>query len=81
MNLLVVLGLIVGLLNVTKKEVGSFLLAAIAFLMTFTALSAVASGIPGIGGNIAAFFTLINAFIAPAAAVVAFKELFAHTKN
>lgn len=81
MYLLVVLGLIVGLLNITDKEVGSFLIAAIAFLMTFTALGAVAEGIPGIGDNISAFFTLVNAFIAPAAAVVAFKELFAHTKN
>lgn len=81
MYLLVVLGLIVGLLNVTDKEVGSFLIAAIAFLLTFTALGTVANGIPEVGDNIAVFFMLVNAFIAPAAAVVAFKELFAHTKN
>lgn len=79
--LLLVLGLIVGLLNISEKEVGPFLIAAIAFMFTFTALSNVAEGIPAIGDTIASFLMLVNAFIAPAAAVVAFKELFAHTKN
>lgn len=79
--LLLVLGLIVGLLNVSSKEVGHFLIAAIAFMFTFAALSDVAVGIPVVGDTLARFFNLINAFIAPAAAVVAFKELFAHAKN
>jgi drug/metabolite transporter (DMT)-like permease len=79
--LLLVLGLIVGLLNVSDKETGHFLIAAIAFLLTFTALGSVAAGIPAIGDNLVVFFNLVNTFIAPAAAVVAFKELFAHAKN
>ena len=79
--LLLVLGLLVGLLNISDKEVGSFLIAAIAFMFTFTALGNVAEGIPVIGGTIAKFFLLVNVFIAPAAAVVAFKALFGHAKN
>lgn len=79
--LLLVLGLIVGLMNVTDKEVGSFLIAAIAFMFTFTALGNVAAGIPVVGETISKFFNLVNVFIAPAAAVVAFKALFAHAKN
>jgi hypothetical protein len=74
-------GLIVGLLNITGKEVGAFLIAAIAFMFTFTALGTVAEGIPAVGATIASFFKLVNVFVAPAAAVVAFKELFARAKN
>jgi uncharacterized membrane protein len=78
---LLVLGLLVGLLNISDKEVSHFLIAAIAFMFTFTALGNVAEWIPVAGEMIARFMTLVNVFIAPAAAVVAFKELFAHTKN
>jgi hypothetical protein len=78
---LLVLGLIVGLLNVSDKEVGDFLIAAIAFMLTFTALGKIAEVLPVIGETLGNFFVLVNAFIAPAAAVVAFKELFAHAKN
>ncbi len=79
--LLLVLGLIVGLLNINDREVNSFLIAAIAFIFTFTSLSKVAMGIPGIGNEVSSFLELVTAFIAPAAAVVAFKALFAHSKN
>jgi hypothetical protein len=79
--ILLVLGLIVGLLNISDKEVGPFLIAAIAFMFTFTALSNVVEVIPVVGGTLAQFFSLVNAFVAPAAAVVAFKELFARAKN
>ncbi|MEM4181549.1 MAG: hypothetical protein QXX68_00075 [Candidatus Pacearchaeota archaeon] len=79
--LLLVLGLIVGLFNITEKEVNSFLLAAVAFMLTFASLGAISRGIPGIGEGLAVFFFLVNAFVAPAAAVVAFKALFSHAKN
>lgn len=82
MFLLVVLGLIVGILNITSKEVTSFLVAAIAFMLTFTSLSNIFSTINStFGSYVTTFFILINTFIAPAAAVVAFKALFAYTKN
>ena len=79
--ILLVLGLIVGLLNIGDKEVGPFLIAAIAFMLTFAALGKIAEVIPVVGATIGNFFVVVNAFIAPAAAVVAFKELFARTRN
>jgi hypothetical protein len=79
--IMLVLGLIVGLLNVSDKEIGHFLIAAIAFMLTFTALGSIAEGIPVIGGTLAKFISLVNAFIAPATAVVAIKELFANVKD
>jgi len=79
--ILLVLGLIVGLLNISDKEVGPFLVAAIAFMLTFMALGEIADAIPWIGVYLGNFFVMVRAFIAPAAAVVAFKELFAHTRN
>jgi len=79
--ILLVLGLIVGLLNISDKEVGPFLISAIAFMLTFTSLFMISEAIPLVGNTLVNFFVFVNAFIAPAAAVVAIKELFAHTRN
>jgi ABC-type proline/glycine betaine transport system permease subunit len=78
---LLFLGIVVGILNIGKKEVSSFLLAAVAFMFTFTSLGKVVEIIPVLGEPLARFFSLMNAFVAPAAAVVAFKALFAHSKH
>lgn len=78
---LAVLGLIVGLLNVTGREAGRFLLATVAFVVTFSSLATVFAVIPIIGTAIATFFQLMVVFIAPATAVVAISSLFAITKN
>jgi hypothetical protein len=79
--LLAILGIVVGLLNITDREVLPFLVAAIAFLLTFATLSAIVNPIPGVGSSFANFFSLMNVFVAPAAAVVAFKALFSHTRR
>jgi len=50
-------------------------------MLTFTALGKISEAIPLVGNTLGNFFVLVNAFIAPAAAVVAIKELFAHTRN
>jgi hypothetical protein len=78
---LAVLGLVVGILNVTGKEVMHFLLASIAFVVTFQSLSTIVAKIPVGGAMISSFFGLMVVFIGPAAAIVAFKELFAATKD
>ncbi len=78
--LLALLGLIVGFLNVTEKQVMPFLLASIAFLVTFQSLASIVERLP-LGEMLSAFFGLITVFIGPAAAVVAVKELFAVTKS
>jgi len=71
MWVLVVLGLIVGLLNVTEKESTRFLVATIALMFSAGSLNLLRI----------AYLTeiLVNAvvFVAPAALVVALKEIFA----
>ncbi|MBI2656166.1 hypothetical protein HYX03_00315 [Candidatus Woesearchaeota archaeon] len=72
--LLVVLGLIVGLLNVTEKETTPFLIAAAALLITGTAGGSLAI-IPVIGGYLQDIVQNIAVFVAPAAIVVALKAI------
>ena len=74
-------GVIVGLLNITDYEVQGFLVASIAFLLSFQALSSVASALTFGWSAVATFFGLMNVFIAPAAAIVAIKALFTMTRN
>lgn len=69
---LAILGVIVGLLNVTREDTQSFLLAAIAFGLSATALSAV----PVLGPQITNVLGYVAAFVAGAMIVVALKALF-----
>lgn len=78
---LAVLGLIVGLLNVTGREAGRFLLATIAFVVTFGSLGTIFGVMPVVGPTIETFFGLMVVFVAPAAAVVAISSLLAITKD
>ena len=81
--LLAVLGLIVGFLNVTKEESLAFLVAAIAFLISFQALGAALNVITlGIASKaIVTFFHLMTVFVAPAAAIVAIISLYHISKD
>lgn len=81
--LLGVLGLIVGLLNVSKKETLGFLVASIAFLISFQSL-AMSLNVVTLGfatKTIATFFSLLSVFVAPAAAVVAVISLYHISKD
>ena len=69
---LAVLGVIVGLLNVTRVDTERFLLAAIAFALSVTALSTV----PVLGLSITNILGYVAAFVAGAMVVVALKALF-----
>jgi hypothetical protein len=69
---LAILGVIVGLLNVTAEDTQGFLLAAIAFALSATALNT----IPLIGGVIGNVLGYVAAFVAGAMIVVALKTLF-----
>ena len=80
-GLLAVLGLIVGVLNVKDKEVIPFLVASIAFLVSFSALSATIQQLAFGWDAIASFFSLMNVFVAPAAGVVAILTLFRMAKD
>jgi hypothetical protein len=69
---LAILGVIVGLLNVTQEQTQGFLLAAIAFALSATALNSV----PYVGGVVANILGYVAAFVAGAMIVVALKALF-----
>ena len=70
---LVVLGFIVGLVNIVKREDDNFLIASIALLVAGTAGYGV---LPGIGAYLGAVLTNITAFVAPAAVIVAIREIY-----
>jgi len=69
---LAILGVIVGLLNVTAEETQSFLLAAIALTLSATALNL----IPIVGTALSYVLPFVVAFVAGATIVVALKTLF-----
>lgn len=72
--ILVVLGLIVGFFNITPKESTPFLIAAIALLAASTG-GTVLETLPGIGDLLSKIFGKIVLFVAPAAVVVALREV------
>ena len=74
---LVVLGIIVGGLNVTGREIQKFLLATVALLLVGSTISA----IPSIGGFLQTILNHFVAFVAGAALLVALREVYAVTKT
>jgi hypothetical protein len=69
---LAILGLIVGLLNVTAEDTRAFLLAAIALTLSATALNT----LPIVGTALSFILPFVVAFVAGATIVIALKELF-----
>jgi len=74
---LVVLGIIVGFINVTSKEVTGFLIATIALMM----IGSVGLNLPAVGLFVTSIVTAFTSFVAGAAFIVAIKEVFAITRN
>ena len=72
--LLVVLGLFVGLLNITEKESTSFLIASAALLLIGTAGETLVV-IPVIGKSLVGIVKAISVFVVPATIVVALKSI------
>jgi hypothetical protein len=77
--LLVVLGLIVGFLNVTGKETKEFLLVAVVLVIAagMGGASATLGGVQMIGQYLSGIFTQVLAFVVPATVVVALKDIWA----
>jgi len=69
--ILVILGLVVGLMNITAKETVEFLVATIALMLIGSA-----GAIPALGTIILSILANIVAFVAPAALVVALKAVY-----
>jgi hypothetical protein len=77
---LVILGLIVGFLNITEKEVSNFLIAAIALILVGTIGGGLGT-IPTIGDYLAAIVSNIAVFVVPAALVVSLKTVWSLAKG
>jgi len=76
--LLVVLGVVVGVLNISEKETTPFLVAAVALIAAATVgFDAINSVIPNAGSTLNAIFDYISTFVAPGAIIVAFKAVYA----
>ncbi|MEK6916440.1 MAG: hypothetical protein AABW92_01735 [Nanoarchaeota archaeon] len=83
-----VLGLIVGLMNITEKELTIYLLASLTFLLSANTLSVTFSRVSGFAPFVSAWAPFIDTllanvtiFVAPGAAVVALKALYMASKN
>ena len=75
--LMLVLGIIVGLFNITSGETKLYLIAAIAFLLSFTSLNAAAALLPNVLAEpTIQFFSMMVAFVAASTAIVAIQTLF-----
>ena len=72
-----VLGLIIGLLNISGAESQRFLLAAIGLMLTATAVIE----LPYVGDIVTAIVTNIVVLLAPAVLVVALRSLFETARN
>jgi hypothetical protein len=75
--IMVILGIIVGLVSITAKEVGPFLLAAIALAVIrgdiFQALEVISPLLANWASYIVSF---IVAFVAPAAVIIAIRQVY-----
>ena len=79
---IVILGFVVGFINISAKELNDFLTAAIALLLVSAA--ATVGGlllIPYIGLYVAGMVGEISVFVAPAALIVALKAIFNLAKS
>ena len=79
---LVILGLVVGLLNISEKETTPYLVAAIALLATGSATDSLKVIPPAVLGDyLVGAVQNIAAFVAPGAIVVAVKAIWALSKD
>jgi len=74
---LAILGVIVGLLNVTAEDTRSFLLAAIALTLSASALNT----LPVVGTALSYVLPFVVAFASGAMIVIALKELFVTARD
>jgi len=76
-SLLVILGLIVGFLNVTGKETQKFLIVAAVLVIAagMGGAGATLAGVEFIGTYLQGVFTQVLAFVVPATVVVALKDI------
>ncbi len=77
LTVLAILGLIVGFLNVSGEETRGFLIAAIALILSATAVQS----LPLVGGLLTQILSNLVAFLAAAVLVVALRSLFSTVRE
>lgn len=81
-SIIFVLGIIVGLLNITIKEVNEFLIASITFLVAAGInLYVINVTLPKFGAVIQQIYFALGVFVAPAATIVALKAMYELARN
>ena len=80
-SVLIVLGLIVGFLNVTGKETNSFLFATLVLTVMASMGGQLLAGIQYVGPMLQNMFSAMMLFIIPSAVVVALKAIWALAEN
>lgn len=76
-SVLIVLGLIVGLLNVTGRETTPFLLATVSLVIVSFMGGPVLANVAAIGPTLQAVLNAITTFVIPATIIVALKAIYA----
>lgn len=80
-TIIIVAGLIVGLLNVTTHETGSFLLAAVSLVIVSAFGGNILINVATIGERLAGVLFAILTFVVPATIVVALKAIYSLAEN
>lgn len=78
---LIILGLIVGFLNVTGKESNSFLFASLVLVVVTSTGATALSTIKFVGPMLQNMFSAMMLFIIPAAVIVALKAIYSLAEN
>ncbi len=73
---LTLLGLAVGFLNVTAREMQAFVLVAIGLVLISAFAAPQIRALPDVGPTLSRIYTALLLFIAPAATIVALRGLF-----
>ena len=76
-SVLILLGLIVGFLNITGKETNSFLFSSLVLVVMASLGGQMLSSIQYVGLMLQSIFTAMMLFIIPAALIVAMKAIYA----
>lgn len=78
---LVVLGLVVGLINITEKETTQFLVATVSLVIVSSLAGTGISDVPLIGRQLQEVLTNVVTFVTPAVVIVALKQIYAVAKS
>ena len=81
LHLLTILGLAVGFLNVTTREMQTFVLVALGLVLISALATPQIRAIPEVGPTLSRIYLALLLFLAPAATVVALRGLFLIAKR